>query len=51
MTELEPYFKCEAYEDDSSIYVIDSDGLKLFSSSNANNLLSGYNVYTVLKNM
>lgn len=37
MTELESYFKCEAYEDDSSVYVIDGDGLKLFSSSNTGN--------------
>ena len=50
MTELEPYFKCKAYENDSSIYVVDSDGLKLFSSSESN-LLSGYNIYKVLQNM
>ncbi len=51
MTELEPYFKCEAYENDSSVYVIDSDGLKLFSGRNDNTLLNGYNVYKVLKSM
>ena len=50
MTELEPYFNCQAYENDSSVYVVDNDGLKLFNSSTGN-LLNGYNVYKVLQNM
>ncbi len=50
MTELEPYFECKAYGNNSSVYVVDNDGLKLFSS-HGGNLLKGYNVYKVLENM
>lgn len=50
MTELEPYFNCAAYEENNSVYVVDKDGLKLFSSSQ-NSLIKGYNVYNVLEEM
>ena len=50
MEQLNPYFECEAYGGSNSVYVIDSDGLKLFSSSSGD-LLKGYNVYSVLRNM
>ena len=50
MTELEPYFICEAYEGNNSVYVLDSNGAKLFSDSN-NTLLRGYNLYDVLGKM
>ena len=49
MEELNPYFECNAYDGNNSVYVVDSAGLKLFSSSgNAGNLLKGYNIYNVL---
>ncbi len=55
MTELEPYFDCAAYEGSSGVYVIDQNGLKLFSSRSSGTgekaLIQGYNVYHVLENM
>ena len=55
MTELEPYFDCAAYEGSSGVYVLDGDGLKLFSSQGSNSadgaLIKGYNVYNVLETM
>lgn len=50
MDELNPYFDCSAYNGNNSVYVVDSDGLKLFSSSGTG-LLKGFNIYTVLNNM
>ena len=49
MTELEPYFKCEAYGS-NNVYVLDEDGAKLFSDSE-NTVMQGYNLYTVLEKM
>lgn len=53
MEELNPYFECSAYSGNSSVYVVDRDGLKLFSSSSSStgDLLKGYNVYSVLQSM
>ena len=56
MTELEPYFNCVAYEGNSAVYVIENDGMKLFSSHTTDDseegaLIKGYNVYHVLENM
>ncbi len=52
MEELNPYFECSAYSGNSSVYVVDHDGLKLFSSSSSTgDLLKGYNVYSVLQSM
>lgn len=52
MEQLNPYFECKAYNGNSSVYVVDNDGLKLFSSSDKNgDLLKGYNVYAVLNSM
>ncbi len=56
MEELNPYFECDAYNGHNSVYVIDNDGLKLFSSSSSssssdNELLKGYNVLTSLSGM
>ena len=55
MSELEPYFDCAAYEGSNGVYVVDKDGLKLFSSKNSTNadgaLVKGYNVYNVLETM
>ena len=50
MEELNPYFECSAYEGANSVYVVDDDGLKLFSSSKGD-LLKGYNVFTTLRGM
>lgn len=50
MEQLNPYFECSAYSGHSSVYVVDSNGLKLFSSSSGD-LLKGYNVYTTLGGM
>ena len=50
MEELNPYFACKAYSGSSSVYVVDDDGLKLFSSSSGD-LLRGYNVFSTLRSM
>lgn len=50
MEELNPYFACTAYGGKNGVYVVDDNGLKLFSSSNGD-LLKGYNVFTILGNM
>ncbi|WP_455501959.1 ATP-binding protein [Gemmiger sp.] len=52
MEQLNPYFECKAYNGNSSVYVVDGDGLKLFSSNGkSGDLLKGYNVYAVLDSM
>ena len=51
MEQLNPYFECAAYSGNSSVYVVDDNGLKLFSSSSSGDLLKGYNVFTTLRNM
>ena len=52
MEELNPYFKCKAYDGNNSVYVVDSDGLKLFSNTDGeDNLLKGFNVYNTLSGM
>ena len=50
MTQLNDYFRCDAYENNNSVYVLDNDGFKLFNA-NDTELLSGHNVYTVLSRM
>lgn len=52
MEQLNPYFDCKAYNGNNSTYVVDSQGLKLFSgSSNDTGLLEGFNVFSVLRSM
>ena len=52
MEELNPYFECSAYNGTNSVYVVDDNGLKLFSSSSSNgDLLKGYNVFATLRGM
>ncbi len=54
MEELKPYFNCTAYDGNNSVYVVDSEGLKMFSSSTGgsdNELIKGFNIYHVLNNM
>ena len=50
MTQLNDYFRCDAYENNNSVYVLDNDGFKLFNA-NDTELLKGHNVYTVLSRM
>ena len=50
MTQLNDYFRCDAYENNNSVYVLDNAGFKLFNA-NDTELLSGHNVYTVLSQM
>ena len=50
MTQLNDYFRCDAYENNNSVYVLDNNGFKLFNA-NDTELLKGHNVYTVLSRM
>ena len=50
MTQLNEYFRCDAYENNNSVYVLDNVGFKLFNA-NDTELLKGHNVYTVLSQM
>ena len=50
MTQLNDYFRCDAYENNNSVYVLDNAGFKLFNANNTE-LLKGHNVYTVLSQM
>ena len=50
MTQLNDYFRCDAYENNNSVYVLDNEGFKLFNA-NDTELLKGHNVYTVLSRM
>ena len=50
MEELNPYFLCEAYDENNTVYVLNKQGERLFTG-NDEELLSGYNLFTVLKNM
>ncbi len=51
MEELNPYFECSAYNGNNSVYVVDSDGLRLFSTRDGNALLKGFNIYKILDGM
>lgn len=48
MNEFNPYFVCSAYEGNNSVYVLNENGEKLFSSSD---LIQGYNIYSILGEM
>ena len=50
MTQLNDYFRCDAYENNNSVYVLDNNGFKLFNA-NETELLKEHNVYTVLSQM
>ena len=50
MTQLNDYFRCDAYGNNNSVYVLDNNGFKLFNA-NDTELLKGHNVYTVLSQM
>ena len=51
MTELDQYFNCDVYEEQSSVYVLDPYGIKMFSGTNNSSTLQGMNAYNVLRNM
>lgn len=52
MTELASFFECRAYDGNNSVYVVDFQGLKLFRRNvESEELLKGYNAFTVLDNM
>lgn len=51
MEELNPYFNCTAYDGNNSVYVVDTEGLRLFNSKNNEDLLQGFNAYTTLSKM
>ena len=50
MEQLNPYFNCDAYNGNNSVYVLDDNGFKLFNS-NQTELIKGHNVFSVLQNM
>ena len=50
MEQLNPYFNCEAYNGNNSMYVLDDNGSKLFNSNQVE-LIKGHNVFSVLQNM
>ena len=50
MEQLNPYFNCDAYNGNNSVYVLDDNGFKLFNS-NQTELFKGHNVFSVLQNM
>ena len=50
MEALNPYFDCDAYGGNNTVYVLDNNGLRLFTSSSVE-LLNGYNAYSVLADM
>ena len=50
MEQLNPYFSCDAYNENNSVYVLDDNGFKLFNSNQVE-LIKGHNVFSVLQNM
>ena len=50
MEQLNPYFICDAYNGNNSVYVLDDNGFKLFNSNQVE-LIKGHNVFSVLQNM
>ena len=49
LAELNPFFSCEAYDNNNSVYVLDRYGGRIFSSGDDS--LLGYNAYSTLKEM
>ena len=49
LAELNPFFSCEAYDNNNSVYVLDQYGGRIFSSGD--DTLLGYNAYATLKEM
>lgn len=51
MKQLNSYFSCGAYDNSNSVYVLNQKGMKLFRSNDNNELVEGYNAYSVLEGM
>ena len=47
---MNPYFECDAYNGNNSVYVLDDNGFKLFNSNQVE-LIKGHNVFSVLQKM
>ena len=50
MEQLNPYFSCDAYNGNNSVYILDDNGFKLFNSNHVE-LIKGHNVFSVLQKM
>ena len=50
MEQLNPYFNCDAYDGNNSVYVLNDNGFKLFNSNQVE-LIKGHNVFSVLQKM
>ena len=50
MEQLNPYFSCDAYNGNNSVYILDDNGFKLFNSNQVE-LIKGHNVFSVLQKM
>ncbi len=48
--QLSPYFECKAYEGTSSVYLLGTDGTKIFFDGSGE-LIHGFNAFSVLKQM
>ena len=46
MEQLNPYFNCDAYKRNNSVYVLDNNGFKMFNSNRVE-LIKGHNVFSV----
>ena len=49
LTELQPFFSCEAYDNNNSVYILDSGGGYIFNSGDGT--LPGDNAYAALREM
>ena len=50
LEQLNPYFSCDAYNGNNSVYILDDNGFKLFNSNQVE-LIKGHNVFSVLQKM
>ena len=50
MEQLNPYFNCDAYDGNNSVYILDVNGFKLFNTNQVE-LIKGHNVFSVLQKM
>ena len=50
MEQLNPYFSCDAYNGNNSVYILDDNGFKLFNSNHVE-LIKGHNIFSVLQKM
>ena len=50
MEQLNPYFSCDAYNGNNSVYVLDDNVFKLFNSNQVE-IINGHNLFSFLQNM